>query len=124
LSDDQAVKLGATEGRYRERRQALTRHQRDLRMALDDQMRPGVPAIADSVRKLMDALQAGRAELLKLEQDEDREMASYLTPVQRAQYQTLRLRFVQRVQDLRRGRGGLDRPRRRPPARRPGRMRD
>ncbi|HEX9703876.1 MAG TPA: hypothetical protein VGA20_01335 [Gemmatimonadales bacterium] len=123
LSDDQAVKLGATQERFRGRRLPIQRRQRNLRLALDDQMRPGVAADADSVRKLMDAVQTGRAELLKIDQDEDREMAAYLTPVQRARFQMLRQRFVQRVQDVRRERRGLDGPRRRPPGRRPGRVR-
>jgi hypothetical protein len=125
LSDDQATKLRATHERYAERRRTLMQRQQEVRRALDDQMRPGVAANGDSVRKLMDALQAGRGDGLKLEQEEDREMAGYLSPVQRARFQTMRERFLQRVQQLRRerGRGGLDGPRRRPEpgSRRPGR---
>ncbi|HXF95523.1 MAG TPA: hypothetical protein VNI61_05420 [Gemmatimonadales bacterium] len=126
LTDDQAAKLRATQERYGERRRALLERQRELRQALGAQMRPGQAANPDSVRQLMDALQAGRAELFKLEQEEDREMATYLSPVQRARFQMMRERFLQRVQELRRGRewGGrgrgwgrdpMDRPRR-PPA--------
>jgi hypothetical protein len=115
LSDEQATKLAATQERFRERRQALMRRQRERRMALDDQMRPGVAADPDSVRKLMDALQTGRAELLRLEQDEDREMAAYLTPVQRARFETMRQRFADRVRDVRRGERGPER--RGPPVR-------
>jgi hypothetical protein len=125
LSDDQATKLRATQERYAGRRRAQMQRQQEIRRALDDQMQPGVAANADSVRRLMDALQAGRGDMLKLEQEEDREMAGYLSPVQRARFQTMRERFVQRVQQLRRerGRGGFDRPRRRPDpgARQPGR---
>lgn len=122
LTDEQAAKLKATQERFRERRQELMRRQRELRLALDYQMRPGSPANADSVQKLMDALQAGRAQALKLEQDEDRDMAAYLTPVQRARFHMIRQRLTDRVQDLRRGRGVPDGPRRRPAGRRPGRM--
>jgi len=64
-------------------------------------MQPGVAANADSVRKLMDDLQAGRADMLKIDQDEDREMAGYLTPVQRARYQEMRARLHQRVNEMR-----------------------
>jgi Spy/CpxP family protein refolding chaperone len=68
-------------------------------------MRPGQAADADSVRRLMDGIQANRAELFRLEQDQDREMAGYLTPVQRAQYQMLRERLLARLQEVRRERG-------------------
>jgi hypothetical protein len=123
LSPDQATKLRATQERYGERHRALMRQQLDRRMALNDQMQPGVAANSDSVRKLMDGLQGGRAELLKIEQDEDRDMAAYLTPVQRARYQEMRRRFLDRVNEMRQERrervGG--RPRMGPPGgRRPG----
>jgi len=55
----------------------------------------------DSVRKLMDGIQAGRAEMVKIEQDQDREMSGYLTPVQRARYQQMRERFMQRIGEMR-----------------------
>lgn len=81
LTADQATKLRATHERFGERRRTLMRQQMGRRMALQGQMRPGEAADADSVKRLMDGLQAGRGEMLKLDQDEDREMAGYLTPV-------------------------------------------
>ena len=120
LTPDQATNLRATHERFAARRRGVMERQRDLRQALDDQMQPGVAANADSVRKLMDALQAGRAEMLRIEEEEDREMAGYLSPVQRARLQIMRQRFSERVQELRRergrrgGRGGRERPGRAP----------
>ena len=64
-------------------------------------MRPGIPANADSVNKLMDGMRAGRAEMVRIDQDEDREMAGYLTPVQRAQFLRMRERLMQRVGEMR-----------------------
>lgn len=127
LTDEQATMLRATQERFGERRRALMLEQAQARRALQTQMRPGVAADADSVRTLMERMRAGRAALLRLEEDEDREMAGYLTPVQRAQFQMMRLRFMERVQEVRRelrdrGQRG-DRPgvRPRPEGRRPGR---
>ena len=125
LSPDQATKLRATQERFGERRRSLMRQQVDRRMALNDQMQPGVAANSDSVRKLMDGLQGGRAEMLKVEQDEDRGMAAYLTPVQRARYQEMRRRFLERVSEMRQERrerrGGPGGPGMRAPGgRRPG----
>lgn len=106
LTNDQADKLRATEARFRARRRAVVRQQLLLRFGLQDQMRPGRAANPDSVRRLMDAIQANRSDLLQLDQAQDREMAGYLTPVQRAQYQMLRERFLRRLQEVRRERAG------------------
>ena len=106
LTPDQATKLRASQERFGARRRALARQQIARRRALEDQMEPGVAANADSVRKLMDGIQAGRAEMLKIEQDEGQEMSGYLTPVQRARYQRMREHFMQRVNDMRRERRG------------------
>ncbi len=106
LTPDQAAKLRASQERFGTQRRALMRQQMERRMALDDQMQPGVAANADSVRKLMDGVQTGRAQMLKIDQDEDREMAGYLTPVQRARYQEMRARLHQRVNEMRQQRRG------------------
>jgi uncharacterized protein with von Willebrand factor type A (vWA) domain len=104
LTPDQTSKLQATQERFGARRRELMTLQMQRRMALQHQMQPGVAANADSVRKLMDGLQAGRAERLKIDQDEDRELAGYLTPVQRARLVLMRERLQHRVNEMR-GRG-------------------
>jgi Spy/CpxP family protein refolding chaperone len=120
LSDDQAVKLRGTEERFRGRRREILRRQLALRLGLNAQMCPGCSANPDSVRRLMDGIETNRAELFRLQQDQDREIAGYLTPVQRARYQILRERFFRRLTEVRRerleGREGRRplRPRRRP----------
>ncbi len=120
LTDDQATKLRGTQERFGDRRRALMRQQIERRMALNDQMQPGVAANSDSVRKLMDGLQGGRTEMLKVEQDEDRDMAGYLTPVQRARYQEMRRRFLDRVNEMRQERRERRGPGMGPGGRRPG----
>ena len=101
LSQDQAAKLRATQERFGARRRDVMQEQMERRRALENQMQPGVAANSDSVRKLMDGIQVGRAEMVKIEQDQDREMSGYLTPVQRARYQQMRERLMQRVGELR-----------------------
>jgi len=101
LTPDQTTKLRATQERFGTRRRALMQQQMDRRQALQDQMQPGVAANTDSVRKLMDGMQAGRAEMLKTDQDENREMAGYLSPVQQARFQQMREQFIRRVGELR-----------------------
>ena len=111
LTPDQTTKLRASQERFSTRRRALMQQQMERRRALDDQMQPGLAANSDSVRKLMDGLRTGRSEMLRIEQDEDQEMSGYLTPVQRARYQQMRERLMQRVGEMRReGRGMGRRP--------------
>jgi Spy/CpxP family protein refolding chaperone len=106
LTPDQAAKLRASQERFGTQRRTLLRQQLERRRALEDQMQPGVAANADSVKRLMDGMQAGRAQMLKIEQDEDREMAGYLTPVQRARYQQMREQLMRRVTEMRAQRRG------------------
>jgi hypothetical protein len=101
LTPDQAAKLRASQERFGALRRDVMRQQLDRRQALNDQMRPGVAANPDSVRKLMDGMRAGREQMVKIEKDEDQEMSGYLNPVQRAQYQQMRERFMQRVNEMR-----------------------
>jgi len=128
LTPDQATKLRASQEKFGPQRRTLMRQQMERRRALEDQMQPGVAANADSVKRLMDANQTARGQMLKIEQDEDREMATYLTPVQRARYQQMRERLMGRVMEMRAqrrgGRMGPGRdmgpgPRARPQGRRP-----
>jgi hypothetical protein len=97
--------LRAHQGTFMRQRRELLLRQRDLRMALQQQMRPGVAADADSVGRLNDALRQNRGRIFALEQDEEAKLSEFLTPVQVAQYRQLRERFVERVNELRR-RGG------------------
>lgn len=106
LSADQTAKLRATHERFGTRRRTLMQQQMERRRALDGQMQPGVAANSDSVKKLMDGMRAGRMEMVKLEQDEDQEMAGYLTPVQRARYHQMREHLMRRVGEMRGQRQG------------------
>jgi LTXXQ motif family protein len=101
LTPDQATKLRTTQERFGTRRRSLMQQQMERRRALDDQMQPGIAANSDSVRKLMDGMRAGRAEMVKIEQDDDQEMSGYLNPVQRARYQQMREQFMRRIVEMR-----------------------
>jgi hypothetical protein len=105
LSDRQMEQLRDHQGTFMRQRRELLLRQRDLRMALQQQMRPGVAADADSVGRLNDALRENRGRIFALEQDEEARLSEFLTPVQVAQYRQLRERFLERVNELRR-RGG------------------
>jgi hypothetical protein len=110
LSDEQTAKLRATSREYGDRRRALETRERDLRLALTGQLRPGVAADQDSVGRLTKALVDLRVEYAKTWRDEMDDL-SYLSPVQRAQLYVMRDRLLQRVQEIRDERGGWRRRR-------------
>src|SRR5213594_4138206 len=129
LSDDQAAKLQGTEQKFTQQRVDLAQRQRAINEALRGQLRPGVAANSDSVRRLMDARDRNRTALAEIDRNENREVSGYLTPVQ-ARYQMMREQLRRRIQEIReqrRRRGEMMGPRRapgrpreaKPPRRRP-----
>src|SRR5207245_5912047 len=110
----------------------LAQGQRAINEGLRGQLRPGVAANSDSVRKLMDARDRNRATLAEIDRNENREVSGYLTPVQQARYQMMREQLRRRIQEIReqrRRRSEMMGPRRaprrpreaKPPRRRPPR---
>ena len=82
LTNEQTAKLRDTQERFGPRRRALMQQQMERRRALENQMQPGVAANQDSVRKLMDVLTTGRLDMVRIQQEENRELNGFLTPVQ------------------------------------------
>ena len=105
LSDDQMNRLRGTARTYGARRRELAGREREIRTALAEQLRPGVAADQDSVSRLTDALVEIRDEQVHTLQDENREMAEYLTPVQRSQLFVMRERLIRRAREIRQERG-------------------
>jgi len=106
LTDQQLARLRTTSTTYNSRRRDLAAKERTLRSALAEQMRPGVAANQDSVSRLTDGLINLRASYAQTLRDENREMAQYLTPVQRSQVNAMRERFTQRIREIREQRQG------------------
>jgi len=111
LTNEQTAKLRDAQERFGPRRRALMRQQVERRRALENQMQPGVAANQDSVRKLMDALTTGRLEVVRIQQEENRELNGFLTPVQQVRYNMMRERLLQRVGEMRREGRGMGRGR-------------
>ena len=109
LTDQQALQLRATLGVYGPRRRAMEREERAIKQGLQGQLRPGIAADADSVARLTDRLLAMKVSYAQTFVDEDKEMAKYLTSVQRAQFQVMRERLMARIEDIRvqRQQGGM-----------------
>ncbi len=113
LNDQQMQKLRETFRADRDRRLHLRDEETDLRRAINDQMRPGVAANQDSLARLQDALVRNHMARAQLEQQQERDLSQFLTPVQRARLLQMRQNLQQRIQTIREGRW-------RAPAGRPG----
>ena len=113
LTDQQMDKLLVAMRADRDRRLHLRDREVDLRQAINEQMRPGVAANQDSLSRLQDALVQNHVARAQLEQQNERELAQFLTPVQRARLQQMRQMLLQRIETIRQGRF-------RQPAARPG----
>lgn len=111
LTNDQTAKLKDTQERFGPRRRTLMQQQMQRRRALEEQMQPGIAANQDSVRKLMQGLDAGRLDMVRIQQDESKELGNYLTPVQQWRYNQMRERLMQRVGQMRRQGRGMGRGR-------------
>ena len=101
LTDEQAAKVRTIMSGYADRRRQMENEERDLRQALNGQLRPGIAANADSVGKLVDGIAAARVSYAKLIQDEMRDLGTVLNPIQRGQLFLMRDRLLQRVQEMR-----------------------
>lgn len=110
LTDEQALQLRNTLGVWAPKRRAIEREERAIKLAMQGQLRPGVAANADSVARLTDRLLKLKVAYAQTFVDEDKELAKFLTPVQRAQFQVMRERLMARIEEIRRQRmqqGGL-----------------
>lgn len=109
LTPDQMHRLRATVGEYGQRRREMMGRQRELRMALGGQLRPGIAATPDSVARLTDELVDLRVRYAESFKAEQRELAQYLDPVQRAKITLLRDRLANRAQEFHRRRTFMER---------------
>lgn len=115
LHDDQMRRLGPVNEKYAVQRRQLQMDERSARLALQRALR--VPETADSaqVSALLDRmlrLQQQRVELLRAEQ---RELAAFMTPIQRARYMALQEQLRRQLEQRGQGRGGGGPPPRRGP---------
>ncbi|HUQ16042.1 MAG TPA: Spy/CpxP family protein refolding chaperone [Gemmatimonadales bacterium] len=107
LSDEQATKLKTIAMEYGGRRRELRHRERDLRAALDAQIRDGTTSDQDSVAWLTRELLDLRVEYAESWREEMGRLSPFLTPVQRARLLVMRERLIQRVHEMRGDRRGF-----------------
>ena len=101
LTDDQTARLRETSQRYADQRQALLRDERDARRTVRDEVSRGGAADQTRVQGALDRLYAIQQRRSELAASEQRELAGFLTPTQRAQYAGLQERAFRAAQAIR-----------------------
>lgn len=110
LNADQMRRLGEVNRDMEAERRLLNQQERDVRIGLRAEVRRGDSANQDRVARYVDQLidvQRRRIDLLSREQ---RALAAFMTPTQRAQYLAIQDQVRKRMEDMRgRRRGGQQR---------------
>lgn len=104
LTDDQARQLQASDRKFTQQRNQVLQSERQARLglkaAMEDSSGTRDQAKIDQYMQQLVAAQHRRADILEAEQ---KEMAGYLTPLQRAQYQALHEQLNKRIAQYRQG---------------------
>lgn len=100
LTDAQMNRLAPVHQHFESQRRAITREERQTRLALRDALRDTTHADQAQVSGYLDRLvqlQRQRADLIEQEQ---KDLAQFMSPVQRARYTALQEQVRQRIQQL------------------------
>jgi protein CpxP len=110
LNDAQMTKLQETNRKYDEKRRLVVDQERDVRMSLRDEMLRPDSARQTQVAALLDRVIKTQRQRVDIQEQEQKELAGFLTPIQRAKYFALEQQVRQRVNQMRQaqlqGRGG------------------
>jgi len=101
LSDDQFSRLQTTNKKFEERRRLLNEQERDARMAMRDLMISGDTANGAKVTAGLDKMLMIARQRFDLVEQEQKELAGYLTPMQRARFLGMQEQMRRRIDDLR-----------------------
>ena len=104
FSDAQMTQLQRTSQRFDERRRALLQDERTQRQLLRQELMADANADQDRVARALDRLHQLQRQRIDLLIEEQREFATFMTPVQRAKYAALQEQVRRRVEALRRQR--------------------
>ena len=105
LNDAQLAKLEQSNARFAPQLRQLATQERDIRFQLRQEMMAGNSANQQHVSDLLDAAIRMQRQRLGIVEAEQKELAGFLTPVQRARYIALQAQFGKRAQELS-GQGG------------------
>ncbi|MBC7791837.1 MAG: hypothetical protein H7Z74_17965 [Anaerolineae bacterium] len=114
VTDAQMEKIGATNRKFEEQRRVLVAQERDIRMGVREEVLAGDKADQNRVARLLDQMVKVQRERLSLLEQEQRDLAAFLTPVQRAKYMAVQEQIRNRMDEMRQNREGKQGAARRP----------
>jgi hypothetical protein len=109
LNDSQMAKLQETNRKFDEKRRLVVDQERDVRMSLRDEMLRPDSARQGQIAALLDRVIKTQRQRVDIQEQEQKELSGFLTPLQRAKYFALEQQVRQRVNQMRQaqsGRGG------------------
>jgi periplasmic protein CpxP/Spy len=104
LTDDQMTRLAQTSGPFDVQRRQLATQERQERLALRGEVLAGPGADQQRVAASLDRVLELQRRRAQLQIDEQRALAAFMTPVQRAKYAALQEQLRRRAENLRRQR--------------------
>jgi hypothetical protein len=106
LTDAQMTRLQAINRQFEQQRADINRRERQLRLELRAQLVAGDSANQNKVGQLLDQSIQLQRQRLDVLQSEQRELAKFMNPVQRARYVGMQNELRKRALELRNGKGG------------------
>mgnify|MGYP001557720868 CR=1 FL=1 len=101
LTDDQYAQLQRVNQKYEAPGRELNQRERYLRLSLRAELRLGQQADQSKVSGYLDQLSQVQQSRLQLFRDEQRDLAGFLTPVQRAKYSAIQEQLRKRLTQMR-----------------------
>ena len=103
LTDDQMRQLARVDRQFAVQRRDLNRNERDTRLALAAAMRDTASPDQAKISGYIDQLIEAQRKRLDLVAAEQKELSTFMSPLQRAQYQALQERVRRRLEQIRAG---------------------
>jgi Spy/CpxP family protein refolding chaperone len=100
LTDAQLARLEQTNARFAPQLRQLSAQERDVRRQLRQEMMAGNSANQQHVSDLLNASIQLQKQRIALVESEQKELAGFLTPIQRARYVALQTQFRKRAEEL------------------------
>lgn len=101
LTPDQAQRLRAVNQKYEAPRREMVQEEQEARRTLRQELQQGEGADQSRVNEMMDRLVQIQQRRLDLFRSEQRDLAGFLSPVQRARYAALQEQFRRRLEQFR-----------------------
>lgn len=104
FSDEQMLRLERTSQRYDQQRRALAQQERAQRVTLRTEMLADTAANQAAIADALDQIHAVHVRRLEIQAEEQKELAAFMTPLQRATFTTLQEQVRRRLQEMARAR--------------------